>query len=107
MVKGVDIFSDEPLSDEDKVEYLGESITHTVVNFFADCDLNSDASFAAMSRGYGFYIIANSSFSYWAARISESLETKVYCPNPWFKDMDSPRYLYPELWLQVTSIFHE
>jgi hypothetical protein len=47
-------------------------------------------------------IIANSSFSWWAAKTGMEKEL-VIAPNPWFKSLESPSYLIPNSWKQVKS----
>ena len=47
-------------------------------------------------------IIANSSFSWWAAKTGIEKEL-VITPNPWFKKIESPLFLIPESWKQVKS----
>jgi len=47
-------------------------------------------------------IIANSSFSWWAAKTGMEKEL-VIAPNPWFKSLESPSYLIPNSWKQVIS----
>jgi len=47
-------------------------------------------------------IIANSSFSWWAAKTGMEKEL-VIAPNPWFKSLESPTYLIPNSWKQVKS----
>lgn len=47
-------------------------------------------------------IIANSSFSWWAAKTGMRKEL-VIAPNPWFKSLRSPSYLIPNSWQQAES----
>ena len=47
-------------------------------------------------------IIANSSFSWWAAKTGVEKEL-VITPSPWFKSLESPLYLIPNSWNQVKS----
>ena len=47
-------------------------------------------------------IIANSSFSWWAAKTGVEKEL-VIAPSPWFKTLDSPTYLIPNSWNQIKS----
>lgn len=55
-----------------------------------------------MRLGQGF-VIANSTFSYWAATLSHFANAKVIAPNPWFKKLDSPKDLLPPAWRQVSA----
>jgi Glycosyl transferase family 11 len=47
-------------------------------------------------------IIANSSFSWWAAKTGVEKEL-VIAPSPWFRKLDEPSFLMPESWKQVKS----
>ena len=47
-------------------------------------------------------VIANSSFSWWAAKTGVEKEL-VITPSPWFKSLESPLYLIPNSWNQVKS----
>ena len=47
-------------------------------------------------------IIANSSFSWWAAKTGVEKEL-VITPSPWFKTLESPPYLIPNSWNQLKS----
>jgi hypothetical protein len=63
-----------------------------------DQDLISDAeTFELMRYGNG-YVISNSSFSWWAARLSYESKSRVICPEPWFKSKTEPRMLIPPHW---------
>ncbi len=50
-------------------------------------------------RGYESYILANSTFSWWAAYTSAP--KNVFVPYPWFATGDSPVELTPKSWIQV------
>ncbi len=47
-------------------------------------------------------IIANSTFSWWAATLGTPDKITV-CPSRWFAKMDDPQDLYPESWITVRS----
>lgn len=93
-IKEISIFSDEPqnalkliplsFSDRVKVEELaGESPLLTLCRM----------------RGYENYVLANSTFSWWAAYTSTP--QKVFVPDPWFVTGDSPSELVPEGWIRI------
>jgi len=50
------------------------------------------------------HIISNSSFSLWAAMLSETTEMVAY-PSPWHKNMPTPYKLIPPTWVGVDSNF--
>jgi hypothetical protein len=47
-------------------------------------------------------ITANSSFSWWAAKLGNRKELVIY-PKPWFKNTDTPLHLIPDSWQEVNS----
>ena len=47
-------------------------------------------------------IIANSSFSWWAAKAGVEKEL-VIAPSPWFRKLETPTYLIPDSWNQIKS----
>jgi len=47
-------------------------------------------------------IIANSSFSWWAAKTGVEKEM-VIAPNPWFRKLENPSFLIPDSWTQIKS----
>jgi hypothetical protein len=53
-----------------------------------------------MRLGSG-YVIANSSFSWWAARISKFEKNLVVAPKPWFVGIDEELSLIPSDWKRL------
>ncbi len=49
-------------------------------------------------------IIANSTFSWWAATLGNSDKT-IICPSKWFARMEDPKDLYPKNWIDVPSFW--
>lgn len=47
-------------------------------------------------------VIANSTFSYWAAAMSNS-DSVVYAPSKWFRSREDPESLIPEHWIRIPS----
>lgn len=45
------------------------------------------------------YVIANSTFSWWAARLSSA--RMIIAPKPWFRSAESPKELIPVEWIQL------
>ena len=70
------------------------------VRFLSDKQLSSAEVLETMRHGSGF-IIANSSFSWWAAQLKSKPEAHVICPSPWFKDIDSPKGIIDSDWTLV------
>ena len=62
---------------------------------------NPAESFMLMTLGYA-HIIANSTFSYWAAQLSLTSQI-VIAPKKWFKSMEDPRDLINPSWSLVES----
>ena len=67
-------------------------------------EIDSDpmATLSIMRLGSG-YVIANSTFSWWAAWSRQIKEAPVVCPDPWFAALEAPRDLIPSDWIQVNS----
>ena len=106
-IKGIDIYSDEQITVRDYEDYLGQLFKDREVRIFDAARLNSRESFAQMIQGYRYYVIANSSFSFWAAMIGANSSSTVFCPDPWFKGVDTPIKISGEGWFSVDSEFIE
>ena len=62
------------------------------------------ATLEIMRMGAG-YVIANSTFSWWAAFLRKNEEAEVIAPTPWFSEMPEPVDLIPINWHRVNSGF--
>jgi len=49
-------------------------------------------------------IIANSTFSYWAALLNEKSSTTIG-PKPWYRNMQDPEGLIPDAWGRIQSVW--
>ncbi len=70
------------------------------VKYISDVDGQSAASLMAMRLGSA-YIIANSTFSWWGAFLSETKNPLVIAPDPWFIGQKEPRLLTPKSWIRI------
>jgi len=93
--KSIWVFSDE--IDEAK-RYFSE-LDLSEVRFISDIANSSAQTLEAMRLGKG-YVIANSSFSWWAAKLSHSSDARVIAPTPWFIGQEEPVDLIPPEWIR-------
>lgn len=59
-------------------------------------------TFEVMRAGNG-YVISNSTYGWWAARLSLNRDAQVFVPDPWFKDLGYLQGIYPETWRRIPS----
>lgn len=71
--------------------------------FVGDENLSSAEVLEIMRLGHG-YVIANSTFSWWGAYLSKSIEPLVIAPSPWFSKVESPEALIPDTWMTIETI---
>jgi glycosyltransferase involved in cell wall biosynthesis len=94
------IFSDEP--------QLASSIhsfsTMIPIEWIDNTNLSASETLQLFRRCDG-YIIANSSFSWWAAMLSQAVNPIVIAPTKWFRNLEDPKELIPPSWLRVNSTF--
>lgn len=95
------LFSDEP---KEATEILDQAGVHSDVRVVGEPDGGASPAsvLSAMRLGRAF-VLANSSFSWWAAALSGVSGDRVCAPDPWFKNPLAPPDLYPPGWLRVTA----
>jgi glycosyltransferase involved in cell wall biosynthesis len=87
------LFSDDAPQALSRIPEKLRSITRVI----EDVDGSDCNTLVAMSHGKDF-VIANSSFSWWAARMSVNADAQVHYPQPWFVNMEDPCELVPNEW---------
>ncbi len=73
-------------------------------DFFYVDGLSSHLEEFEIMKGCNHFIIANSTFSWWAAWLSSNDEKKVIAPKKWFKNEELERQsidLIPEDWIRI------
>jgi len=70
---------------------------HEFVRWIQDVDNSPALTFEAMRLGRA-YVIANSTFSWWAAALSRNDSPDTYCPKPWYAGVNSPEEIIPDNW---------
>jgi hypothetical protein len=105
-ITGIDVFSDEVL-DYEFVEKLTKYQKKDRINLYPKTLFDEAYTFSLMTQGYGFYVLANSSFSFWAAIFGAENFSKIFAPTPWFLYQQSPRMLYKPSWNLVQSEFYD
>ena len=89
------LFSDEPTEAIKLINRDLRSRIRLIVE-----DLSTSETFELMRNG-NFYIISNSTFSWWAASLSRRFPVKILAPQPWFLGQDSPIELIPSQWISL------
>lgn len=92
------LFSDGPIQALSRIPEQFQPIVRVI----PDLEGSTSLTFEVMRLGDGF-VIANSTFSWWAAAISRNRYAPVYCPDKWFKEIESPRDLIPPHWQRIAS----
>jgi hypothetical protein len=93
------LFSD----DLEGAKRLVASIDYVGFRFIESLEYSSAVTLEIMRLGYG-YVIANSTFSWWAAFLSRNHNVNVVSPVPWFAKVEEPLDIIPEYWIRVKSI---
>jgi hypothetical protein len=73
------------------------------IEWFSDIDDSASLTLLAMSLGSNF-IIANSTYSWWAAQLSRNPKN-VYYPENWFKNIEVNERLFPTNWKPISNDF--
>jgi hypothetical protein len=94
------IFSDEP-----KLARTIHTFSSALpTEWIDDEDLTAAETLQIFRRCDG-YILANSTFGWWAAMLSDANDPEVVVPTKWFKDLEDPRDLIPPSWRRINAPF--
>lgn len=100
------LFPDSPLwifsNDIQKTKSRFKDFNYEEMLFIEDYWNSTSATFEVMRLGSA-YVIANSSFSYWAAMLSRNPNPLVIAPQPWFQGTDSPNEILPANWKTIPT----
>lgn len=96
--KKIWLFSDEP--DKAIKQIPGNLLEH--VRVIPHFDNSTPITFEVMRLGRG-YVIANSSFSWWAASLSHNPMAKIAAPDIWFKGSGSPDQIHHPDWIKFNA----
>ena len=95
--KGIWIFSD----DVQSARRLLANLDISDAEFVDTIKENSATTLSLMTLGSNF-IVANSTFSWWAATLAKlNIDKIVVAPKPWFVNEYSPKGIYPESWVLI------
>jgi hypothetical protein len=70
---------------------------HTMIRWIGDVDGSASTSLEIMRLGEA-YIISNSTFGWWGAKLSRASQVRVFAPSPWFHSRTSPIEILPPSW---------
>lgn len=95
--KTIWVFSDQPTAAEKllPVEVVKKCI------FVEPSELTTIETWELMRYGRS-YIISNSTFSWWSARLSYTDDPVVIAPSPWFASLPSPKFIIPLEWKEIS-----
>ncbi len=90
------VFSDDINVAKDMLD----SLTGLHIEYFSERELGSSHVLEVMTYAAGF-IIANSTFSWWAAYMRKNISANVCAPSKWFLRQQDPYCLIPNDWLRI------
>lgn len=90
------IFSDQP---QEARKFLPGDILDKCF-FVQPSELNTIETWELMRYGEN-YIISNSTFSWWSARLSYAGSPVVFAPFPWFAELPNPNFIIPPEWKEI------
>ena len=95
------IFSDDP---EFVTQELGPLIPGEWTLVDAERKLSPSETLQLMAFGK-YFVTANSTFSWWAATLSQSGPGQIIAPSKWFRNGPDPIDLIPDEWIRQQSIW--
>lgn len=94
------LFSDSP---EKAIDKFPSKYMHQMI-LIRKGDMTSAETLEVMRLGKNF-VISNSTFSWWAAFLSDASDKLVVFPNPWFRKIPYSEKLIPKEWVPIMSGF--
>ena len=76
------------------------------VRTFPELQNSTYKTFQVMKLGSDF-VIANSTFSWWAAYLNTAQNPTVVCPKPWFRSQLEPKSIIPPTWSRSDALYQE
>lgn len=94
--KSIHVFSDD-------IETAKSFIPKNYLSICNWMDGNGESSITTLEkmRCGSAYIIGNSTFSWWGAYLSHSINPPTIAPEPWFAGMSDPNELIPPEWIRI------
>jgi hypothetical protein len=92
------LFSDEP---NEAIQFCPEQF-RDLVRVVPEFNEKSAVTLEAMRHAKS-YVIANSSLSWWGAKLSYAERPLVIAPAPWFKAKPEPTDIVPEDWIRLRA----
>jgi len=93
------VFSDEMVAAKKLLKFLD---SERVTWVSAPKGISTPEEELMLMRFGSAHIVANSTFSWWAAYLSKSSKC-IVAPTKWFKDIEDPEYLIPSTWTRIES----
>lgn len=93
------LFSDDPIKAQERFP----KELHHKLRVIEEIDTDPAVILDCMRFGVA-YVLANSTFSWWGAYLSHSINPPVIFPTPWFHGMDDPKDLFPDSWIPNASM---
>jgi hypothetical protein len=75
------------------------------VGVISEIDANSAMELLAKMRNAHFFLISNSTLSWWAAFLCELPNKEVFAPYPWFERLPEPVNFIPNDWNRLSAIW--
>ncbi len=87
----------------DDIAWVKDNIKVNPNTVFVSEPTNSDAEELFLMSKCKHNIIANSSFSWWAAWLNQNPDKIVIAPTPWFDKVTYDKDLIPDTWIQLAK----
>ena len=83
-----------------------ESKYEAKVRTFPELQNSTYKTFQVMKLGTDF-VIANSTYSWWAAFLNLASNSTIICPKPWFQSQSEPKSIIPPTWIRLDARYQE